>query len=150
MENTTILDANVLQEKENKVLPRHLAGAGKRFLNYIIDVIVFYAILFVFGLFIGALGGANLGMLELYLFTFLVMIGYYWIMESTTGKTVGKIITKTRVVDENFAKPSSGTIFLRTLCRFIPFEPFSMLGSDARGWHDSIMKVYVIDETSLS
>jgi hypothetical protein len=41
-------------------------------------------------------------------------------------------------------RPPFGTMVLRSLCRLIPFEPFSFLGSDARGWHDSITKTRVV------
>jgi hypothetical protein len=36
-------------------------------------------------------------------------------------------------------------IFLRTLCRFIPFEPISFLGG-AGGWHDRFSSTFVVKE----
>jgi uncharacterized RDD family membrane protein YckC len=49
-------------------------------------------------------------------------------MEASTGKTVGKYVTGTQVLTEDGEQPSVGTIFIRTLCRIIPFEPFSFFG----------------------
>lgn len=65
-------------------------------------------------------------------------------MEGFTGKTIGKLLTGTKVVDSTGGPASIKTAFLRSLCRYIPFEPFSFLSSDARGWHDSITKTWVI------
>ena len=71
--------------------------------------------------------------------------GYYVGMEASTGKTVGKYITGTQVLTEDGEKPSVGTIFIRTLCRIIPFEPFSLLFNNyARGWHDNWSKTRVV------
>lgn len=75
----------------------------------------------------------------------LVYFAYYVGMEASTGKTVGKYITGTQVLTEDGEKPSGGTIFIRTLCRIIPFEPFSLLFSNyARGWHDNLSKTRVV------
>ena len=46
---------------------------------------------------------------------------------------------------EDGSKPIFQDIFLRSLCRFIPFEVFSFLGSEGRGWHDSMSNTYVVD-----
>jgi hypothetical protein len=40
------------------------------------------------------------------------------------------------------SKPGLRTILLRTLCRFIPFEPFSFFGE--RGWHDGLSDTLVV------
>ena len=71
-------------------------------------------------------------------------LSYYAILESTTGRTLGKLITGTKVVDENGGPPSFGQVLGRTLCRCIPFEPFSFFSSDAVGWHDSLANTRVI------
>jgi uncharacterized RDD family membrane protein YckC len=41
------------------------------------------------------------------------------------------------------SKPNVYTIIKRTLCRFIPFEIFTFLGSK-RGWHDVFSNTYVV------
>jgi uncharacterized RDD family membrane protein YckC len=70
------------------------------------------------------------------------IVAYYLVFEGLWGRTPGKWVCGTRVVDEDGRKPAFGTVVKRTLCRFIPFEPFSFLGE--RGWHDSISKTRVI------
>ena len=73
---------------------------------------------------------------------------YFAVMEFSFGKTLGKMITKTKVVMADGSKPTFGTIFIRTLCRHIPFEPFSFLGGPV-GWHDSISKTRVVSDKPI-
>jgi uncharacterized RDD family membrane protein YckC len=132
-----------------------LASHGQRFLNYIIDVVIIYIL--IFGLsfitaFIADLLEAtsllewlqNINGLEEYLIYFLIMIPYFTLMESIFSKSIGKFITKTMVVLEDGSKPESGIILKRTLCRIIPFDALSFLGTPSRGWHDSITDTYVV------
>ena len=49
------------------------------------------------------------------------------------------------VVLEDGSLPSSTGYLKRSFSRMIPFEAFSFLGSEARGWHDTISKTYVVD-----
>lgn len=74
----------------------------------------------------------------------LLMSAYYIGFESTTGRTPAKFITGTKVVTLDGKKPGFGQIVIRTLCRFIPFEPFSCLGKYPRGWHDRFSKTMVV------
>lgn len=132
-----------------------LASKGQRFLNYIIDVIIVYAIIFglsfgtaIIAVAVGATGLLdklkNLNGIEEYLVYFLIMIPYFVILESFFSKSIGKFVTKTIVVLEDGSKPESGIILKRTLCRIIPFDGLSFLGSGSRGWHDSISDTYVV------
>ncbi|HEV7279163.1 MAG TPA: RDD family protein [Pirellulaceae bacterium] len=71
-------------------------------------------------------------------------LAYYIALESLFGRTLGKLATGTVVVDEHGQKPTFGQVCLRSICRFIPFEPFSFLGRVARGWHDKLPNTYVV------
>ena len=66
-------------------------------------------------------------------------------MESISQRTIGKLVTQTKVVLENGEKPAPETIILRSLCRFIPFNAISFLGNIPRGWHVTISKTFVVD-----
>ena len=79
------------------------------------------------------------------LITLLVYLLYYFVLESLTQRTLGKLITQTKVVLENGEKPGADVIVLRSLARIIPFEPFSFLGSIPRGWHDTLTRTFVVD-----
>jgi uncharacterized RDD family membrane protein YckC len=69
------------------------------------------------------------------------------ILESVTGgKTLGKLITGTRAVNQDGTRVSPRTAILRCLSRMVPFEPFSALGSPSFPWHDRWTNTFVIDE----
>ena len=139
---------------ENEILNK-TASQEKRFANYLIDLIFFMIFSFIFGVALGIvlaiISPSSLSIFEQdnelidYLLSFIAGMIYYSILEATTGKTIAKFITKTKVVNEEGEKPDFGTILLRSLCRFIPFEPFSFLGSDNSGWHDKLSKTRVIE-----
>ncbi|WP_181368996.1 RDD family protein [Flavobacterium pallidum] len=135
-----------------------LASKGQRFANYIIDLIVQYALVFAFsviaGLIVALLGRQDilykmqtLNRFEEYLIGAIFVVLYYGTMEMFLSRTVGKFITQTLVVMEDGSKPDKGTIMKRTFCRLIPFEQFSFFGE--RGWHDSIPDVYVVDKVAF-
>lgn len=144
-----------MAQKEFEVTDDLLASHGQRFLNYIIDVVIIYAIIFGLSFVIAIIATLleadsfleklqSLNGLEEYLVYFLIMIPYFTLMESIFSKSIGKFITKTMVVLEDGSKPESGIILRRTLCRIIPFDGLSFLGSPSRGWHDSITETYVV------
>ena len=135
------------------------ASLGKRFANYAIDYVAQMLIGLAIGIVIGVIiayndpaaldtienaDGLSSKIWEL-LLGYLLAIIYYFVLEATTGRTLGKLITKTKVVMRNGDEPSHGTIFKRTLCRLIPFEPFSFFGGDEMGWHDSISNTRVVE-----
>ena len=76
---------------------------------------------------------------------YLVYPLYYTVFEAAAGRTLGKFVTGTKVVDQYGNKPSTKDAFLRSLSRFVPFEPFSFLGNTARGWHDTWTNTYVVN-----
>lgn len=136
-----------------------LASTGARFLNYIIDLIFFAIILIAIGVLIGILTALfgltelglwvdNLGDLGWNIIVIVISVVYYTIMEGLFGRSVGKFITGTIVVDENGEKPTFGTAFRRSLCRLIPFDALTFLGG-SRGWHDSISGTYVVNKKGL-
>ncbi len=128
------------------------ASKWRRFFNNLIDSFVYYLLVVLITFILIAVGGrsaaqwiASLGIGGAYALGFLILMLYYIAMESMLGFTVGKLLTGTRVVNEEGEKPNLVQIFLRTLCRFIPFEPFSILFSaETRGWHDSLSGTHVV------
>jgi uncharacterized RDD family membrane protein YckC len=132
-----------------------MASAGKRFANYCIDLVCLCILYFVMG--VGSAVVAliffpeaadqletdigNFGML----ITAVTCFSYYTILEASSGRTIGKLITGTRVVGRDGKVPGIGKIMLRTLSRFVPFEGFSFLGTMPRGWHDTWTDTHVVD-----
>ena len=140
MESTT-LDLHGGEINNTSILP-HLAGKGMRFLTYLIDVFVCYALVFVLILAIGAETLIeNDSMTSLYFI--LLFLLYYAIMEGLTGKTIGKFLTGTKVINQDGENPTFINALGRTLCRLIPFEAFSLLFGNF-AWHDRISKTYVV------
>ena len=133
-----------------------LATKNMRFVNYLIDLIPQYAVMFslsylffYYGEFTGdyALNNywAEMSKIEDYLYSYTLMFIYYFMMEALTGKTLGKYVTKTRVVTVNGEKPTNLSIVKRSLSRMIPFDALSFLGTNGDGWHDAIANTYVVD-----
>ena len=129
-----------------------LATKGKRFGNFVMDLIFRYVLLFIIGIIAAiidpegvAAWAENVTKLEDIMYGLVVLVVYFIVTESLFQRTVGKLITGTKVVMADGSKPGFGTIVLRTLCRLIPFEMFSFVGEDSYGWHDSLSKTYVVD-----
>jgi uncharacterized RDD family membrane protein YckC len=132
------------------------ASSGKRFANYIIDVIVFYALIFLAGIIIALVNPTAIdsfnetddGFNIVERLVSLLLYGVYMSLIETIfkGKSLGKLITGTRAVNADGSNISAGTALLRGLSRAVPFDALSALGSPAYPWHDKWTKTYVIDE----
>ena len=143
MENL-VLDDQFGNQELNQHNEYTIANSGKRFGNYIIDLVITYFIIFVVGMGYALVTQlSEMNQVVSYIIGILVIVTYYTILESINGKTIGKMITGTRVLNDDFSKPSLGTIFKRSWCRIIPFEAFSFLGSSG-GWHDTISDTVVV------
>jgi uncharacterized RDD family membrane protein YckC len=142
------------KEQENKVI-RNIASQNKRLANYLLDLVFIILFSIGFGIFLAIvlsiLAPSSLYLLDErsrlmgFFFNFIAGMIYFVTLESLTGRSVAKFITKTKVVDVNGNKPAFGVVLLRSLCRFIPFEALSFLGSDVSGWHDTISKTTVVN-----
>lgn len=137
------------------VKPAVYASKEKRFLNLVIDTIAYYVFIFVLGVILGLLAVIGFdapivymetaGIVENYIISFGAYILYFTLIEGFTQRSLGKYITGTMVLIEDGSKPTFKDIFIRSLCRLIPFEAFSFLGTEGRGWHDSMSDTYVVD-----
>jgi uncharacterized RDD family membrane protein YckC len=132
------------------------ASGGKRFANYLIDVIVFYILMFGVGFLIAIINPATIDSLNsdevgtdlLDRLLSLVLYGLYmFVIEALfKGKSLGKLITGTRAVNADGSNISGVTALLRGLSRAVPFNALSALGTPSYPWHDKWTKTYVIDE----
>jgi uncharacterized RDD family membrane protein YckC len=85
---------------------------------------------------------------DVILSTFLFLL-YYFAQEALFGRTIGKLITGTVVINASGGRPSTGQVLGRTLARVIPFEALSALGTPPTPWHDSLSKTRVVRVTRL-
>jgi len=132
-----------------------LASTGKRFLNCLVDIIIYYVLLFCYGFFLALIGKTDFiaddNTAAIYLFAFSSYVGYFFLCELVfKGRTIGKLLTGCKVINQDGSNPNAKTYFLRSLIRLIPFEPFSAFCGHP--WHDKWANTYVIDikKSSLS
>ncbi|MFY7964178.1 MAG: RDD family protein [Chitinophagaceae bacterium] len=143
------IQENLLSDLESNLV---VASKGQRFLNYIIDFICFLVVLFTIGVVIGIMnpslidGISNMNPLMDRLFT-LFFFGIFMgsIEAISKGRSLGKLITGTKAVNQDGTIITPATAFARGFCRAVPFNPLSALGNPSYPWHDKWTKTYVID-----
>ncbi len=158
MSDNTILDYNQnVDESPYGHLP--LASNGSRFVNYLLDsvfaVVTLFIGLLIVGIIVSLVLGTDLESTQpgdtvelLFLLVFFgLYFGYYIFMEYYfEGRTLAKMITKTRVVTTDGYPISLGQAFGRTFSRLIPFDRYSILFGHGTCWHDSIPGTIVVQE----
>ncbi|MEM1219182.1 MAG: RDD family protein [Bacteroidota bacterium] len=121
------------------------ASRTKRFLNVVFEIAIM-SLLIELALWINTLVEINFWV-EAWI-VFVVYGGYYILLEYFFGKTVGKFLTKTRVVNSHGNPIRFRIAVLRYLARWLPFEFLSLaLGADAKAWHDSLTHTHEVDNT---
>ncbi len=144
-----IIEKAIIKKEQKRKVDSNVAGSGIRFLNYIIDFIVAYLLVLVvyiiLGLFITSSYDDILAAFLTLIIAFGTFLSYYAFMEIKFQKTIGKFITKTKVVKMDGNKPSTSEIITRTLCRLIPFDGISYLFVK-NGLHDYLSKTKVIKD----
>ena len=133
-----------------------VASQSLRFINFLFDYIGIWIFVFLL-LLLAAFGLGITGTydptawdnslqgLPSYALSILLFFIYYLLFEAVTGRTPGKILTGTRVVNTDGSKPDFRVILKRSALRLVPFEAFSFFGSRTpQGWHDSVSGTLVI------
>jgi uncharacterized RDD family membrane protein YckC len=143
-----IKEVATAEKKQKEKVDSNVVGSGIRFLNFIIDFFVWLIlatiISFIIGLFVQPTDQRIIQIFG-YILIFGTFIGYYAIMEIKFQKTIGKFITKTKVVKMNGEKPENSDIISRTFCRLIPFDRISFLFVK-NGIHDFLSKTKVVQD----
>lgn len=140
-------DEEFVQEKAFTSMDSIKASAGTRLLGFFIDSVVIFILTIVVLKFAGAAGNV-INNLVIDVSYYVLFFLYCIVLESADGnKTLGKRILKMRVVDERGEMPTSKSILIRTLCRFIPFDAISYIMG--WNWHDSLSKTYVVHDDKL-
>lgn len=121
-----------------------LADKGARLGNFIADTIVVYVIIlpltYLMHFFFPETDDNNSPAFDI-LFS-VIFFSYYFLLEFFWGRTVGKVLTKTTVVDRNGNRPKALRLIIRTLTRFFPIEGFTFLFGS--GLHDLISRTTVV------
>ena len=136
------------EDQTIKKVENNTVGAGIRFVNFVIDFVVLFILYFtiipVFETFLSLENQTERAIYRMGSLVFFVSL-YYIPLEHGLQKTLGKIITKTKVVTLEGNKPELMDIVSRTFCRFIPFDRFSFFFS-RNGFHDAISRTKVIKD----
>lgn len=125
--------------------PMELASNGKRFINFIVDLVIFrFAVIlivipFAASDFVQAL--ARNSLLNS-VFGIVLYFLYYFFFETLFQRTPAKFLTGTSVVMLDGSKPEAAAIIKRSLSRVVPFEPFS--GIKGKWWHDKWSKTRIV------
>lgn len=108
-----------------------------RFTNYLIDMIVIVVLWVVILLIFqdAYIDGTLL---------YLTMFFYYFLTELIFRQTLGKLVTKTKVVKKDGTRARGHHIFFRSILRLIPIDSISYIFGTERGFHD------VLSSTRLS
>ena len=136
MENQNPLDSLNIENESSY----ELAATWKRLVNFILDYLAIMLIIILIIVMMPTFGPDASGGRFYFLF-YCIFFLYYAIMEAVFGRTIGKFITGTVVVREtDLEKITTNQALGRSISRFVPFEPFSMLGSQI-GWLGRIIRV---------
>lgn len=157
-ETNTLEQEQHLFTDQDIVLNRE-ASTGQRFLNFLIDYVVFGFIIdfltnsfyyWFLSLASQELADAfmsdeasGLFLLATVLTSWINVLLYYTFCEKVfNGVTLGKLVTGTKAIRQDGLALTWKDAFMRSLCRLVPFEPFSALGNWP--WHDRWTKTMVI------
>lgn len=135
------------------------ASQGKRFLNWLIDQVFTTVVSYAAGMVLGVvyitartnptapIRPDEVTQLNLigYALGIVIVLTYFILTEIVWQRSLGKLLTGTRVVSADGGRPTVGQIVGRTFARFIPFDAFSYLATDPVGWHDSLSKTRVVN-----
>lgn len=105
------------------------ASTGKRVIGALVDAVVLLIVWLVFVFAFGERTGMKYSVNGWpAFFMFLIWLAYFIVLEAATGKTLGKMIAKTRVVDEKGKKISWVQSIARNLLRIIDAFFFYLIG----------------------
>lgn len=144
------IDAQNIYENQPELIQ---ANRTKRFLNLLIDIGFFYLLVFVFFLILFSINLelankiTNINPMLDRIYTALLLAIYFSLFEAITkGRTLGKLITGTRAVNDDGSELTFKKAFQRGFIRIIPFEIISgIVHNPPSPWHDSWSETQVID-----
>ena len=147
---TNLLPVDELLEYQYEPAPK-----SSRFVNNFIDRIVAVTLACSVGATLSGISSLFSGSTTtngfIILLAVLTIPGYYIGLEWKLGKTVGKMATKTRVINEHGGPISLGQAVGRFVCRIIPFDAFvALFSSSGRALHDSIPNTWVVKELPVA
>lgn len=130
------------------------ASAGKRFLNYVIDLIAFYIIFLGILIAVSIISPGIFDNINSFVDRLITLVCYGLIMglieAAANGKSLGKLITGTKAVNTDGTEIDFQKAFMRNIIRSIPFNALSALGTPSNPWHDKWSDTIVVDEKKVA
>ena len=152
-EENKILDGEFIPNW-NKEIRYKYASTWKRLANFLVDLIFVCCIFFIVNLIYDLIIGSSYYGRKSNIYVYLVLyFAYYSFAEFYfSGITLGKALTKTKVITINNSIPKLQKIVIRSFARLIPLDHLSFLFGEENdshdysiGWHDKISETRVID-----
>lgn len=131
-------------EQNKQEVEANLANTTTRIINYIIDSVTSFGVVFLILMITQFILGDLMPIVNLVVIL-VSYAAYFIIMELLFQKTLGKFITKTKVVKMDGQKPNQSDIIVRSVCRLIPFDQISFLFMK-NGFHDILSKTKVVND----
>lgn len=126
--------------------PVKTVEGGRRFAHFFIDCLIIGICTFPLDFILSLIDyhPQTIGFAISYSFfpSYILFALYYFVFESLTQSTPGKMLTNSIVINEYGQKPTRDELIVRSLVRLVPFEIFSCLAE--RGWHDKWSKTWVV------
>lgn len=122
------------------------SGIGSRVFNFLIDIII--AAIISYGVYYFFKWKAlywDWPFIQYYVFFFAIQFIYYFIFESISGRTVGKMLSYTRVITKEGRKPGLIAVFIRSLIRLTIIDAFFFPFLEERTLHDYLSGTYVVE-----
>lgn len=134
-----------------QIVDRHRASKGARFANYLIDLVAFYIVFFIVLTIVMLISPAfrvwmanTHDLIQRFIAIIFYLLFSFAMETATGGRSLGKLITGTRVIMTDGQKPSAGNYFLRNIIRgVILVDQLSFLSEN--GFHDSWSNTRVIN-----
>jgi len=148
------LSADFIDKTEKEVISEYSvlnrvnsqkASILKRMLNFIIDTGIIIVLMYFFYVTLSELPRLFTK------FIILIYFGYYIYFEHKFQKTIGKYITKTKLVNVDGEKATMTQIVQRTFSRLLPFDPFTFFFPKRdMEFHDVFTNTKVINDKKTS
>ncbi len=143
-----------MEQKDNNTLV--LAGWSQRIINFVIAMIFISSLVGLIAHNTGVIDFRTFDPLndqmpsKMYYITYPCTFIYYFIFEFFLGKTLGKFVSKTRVVTLEGEKPNIKAIAIKSALRifelFLIISFLFLMPRNIGGIHDLVSKTRVIDE----
>ncbi len=142
----TTISSNTRDRNHQPGKPVH---SGIRLINFIIDSLVwitlYFAIAYVFDLYFLRFNSYFVNYIYSISLGLLVYWAYYCVLEFYFQKTLGKLLSRTKVLSTNEGELSFRSVLIRTISRLIPID-FLYYFFSRRGLHDRLSNTLVVKD----